>query len=145
MNKHGWFLALTLACALGVWVVVLQHRLAGTEQQRLELEGRCQQLAAQEQQAREDADRLARELSLERTEAAEPVDGRKPAKAGNTSETRAVPDGPRGVRPPADAPSAFAAGWSLRPELADAISQRFGPVQLTELQPSIEKGRQVYL
>jgi hypothetical protein len=144
MNQARGLLALAVACGLIAWFSALELRLARQERQRLQLEARCQELVAQQQQTREQIETL--QLSLLRADAAAAMAAQaQSARAGGQAETKASLDRSNNPPAPGRALPPLASRWQLPAEVDAALAQRFGRLEISEIQPSIHNGQSVYV
>ena len=145
MNKASRFLVLAVVGGLIAWLSVLQGRLARSELEQLQLQAAQQNLAAQHKQTRDEIESLRRELSAQRSDASERASLRaQAAKTGGElrPEPRTLPD-PSGGRLASDNGPPHLRQLPARVDAA--IVERFGPMEIREAQPSIHKGKSVYL
>ena len=145
MNKSSRFLALAVVGGLIVWLGVLQVRLARRERERLQLQAAHQELLTQHRQATDEIGILRRQLSMQPTDVAEVAGLRAQAvKTGRQSRTEAgvMPDPSGGMKAAGkDSPPL----WPLSAGVEAAIGQRFGPLAIQEVQPSLHEGKPVYI
>lgn len=145
MNKTCWLLVIAVAGGLIAWLGVLQSRLARSEGERLQLLAAHEDLAAQHRQATDGIETLRRQLSVPRADAAEAAGLRdRAARIGGES------GGGAGVLP--DPLGGKMASGKDSPQLRQlpagvgaGIVQRFGPLEIREVQPSIHQGKSVYI
>jgi hypothetical protein len=145
MNKTCCFLVLAVTGGLIAWLGVLQGRLARSERERLQLEAAHQELAAQHQQATDEIETLKRELSVQRANAAEEAGLRaRTAKTGGESRVEAGPLFDQSAGTMASGKDSPRLG-QLPARVDAGLVQRFGPLEIHEVQPSIHKGKPVYI
>jgi len=143
MNKTCGFLLVVVAGSLIAWLSVLQGRLAHSEREWLQLQAVHQELAAQHQQATEEIESLKRQLSVQQAAAEAAGLRTRAAKSGGASRAEAsvLADRSGGMMAAGkDSPRL----WQLPPGLDAGLVQRFGPLEIHQVQPSLQKGKPVY-
>jgi len=145
MNKNCCFLVVAVASGLIAWLGVLQGRLARSERERLQLQAAHENLVAQHRQVTDEIETLRRQLSLPRADAAEAAGLRdRAAKTGGESRAKAdvLPNQSGGTLAVGkDSPRL----WQLPAGVDASIVQRFGPLEIQEVQPSIHQGKPIYI
>lgn len=143
VTKAWRFVAPVTACGLIAWLFLLQNKIARSEHEQLQLQSAYQELSAQHQQATDENQALRRQLAVQRDEAAKAA-GLKSQSSKPRSESRAADNV---LRDSSGGPetSGKVSLWHLPPEIDAVIAQRFGPLEIAEVQQSIRKGQSVYL